>query len=106
MFKVNTKDTRTNPNDTVAVSFGFNQTQKQAPEVFYRKAVLKQFAIFTGRHLCWSLFLIKLQDFRPANLSKETPAQYCNIFKNTNFEKNLPTAASVDCKNFYRATEN
>ena len=23
------------------------------------KAVLKHFAIFTGKHLCWSLFLIK-----------------------------------------------
>ena len=23
-----------------------------------------------GKHLCWSLFLIKLQAFRPANLSK------------------------------------
>ena len=34
--------------------------QKQAPEVFYKKTVLKNFAIFT-KHLCWSLFLIKLQ---------------------------------------------
>ena len=27
-------------------------------EVFY-KAALKHFAIFTGKHLCWSIFLIK-----------------------------------------------
>ena len=26
-----------------------------------KKAVLKNFAIFTGKQLCWSLFLIKLQ---------------------------------------------
>ena len=26
--------------------------------------VLKIFANFTGKHLCWSLFLIKLQTFR------------------------------------------
>ena len=26
-----------------------------------KKAVLKYFAIFTGKHLCWSLFLIKFQ---------------------------------------------
>ena len=25
-----------------------------------KKAVLKHFAIFTGKHLCWSIFLIKL----------------------------------------------
>ena len=30
----------------------------QPLEVFDQKAVLKNFAIFTGRHLCWSLFLI------------------------------------------------
>ena len=35
--------------------------QKQPPEVFYENCVLKKFSIFTGKHLCWSLFLIKLQ---------------------------------------------
>ena len=30
-----------------------------------KKAVLKNFAIFTGKHLCWSLFLV-----RPATLLK------------------------------------
>ena len=76
-----------------------------------KKAILKNFEIFTRKHLCWSFFLIKLQNFRPVTLSKETPTQvfsceYYNIFKNTYFEKHLPTAASIDCKKFYRATEN
>ena len=31
--------------------------QKQAAEVFYKKAVRKNFAIVTGKHLCWSLLL-------------------------------------------------
>ena len=30
-------------------------------EVFYNKVVLKDFVNFIGKHLCWSLFLIKLQ---------------------------------------------
>ena len=30
--------------------------------------VYKNFAIFTGKHLCWSLFLIKLQASRPETL--------------------------------------
>ena len=34
--------------------------QKQPLEVFYKKGVHTNFAIFTGRHLCWSLFLKKL----------------------------------------------
>ena len=52
--------------------------------------------IFTGKHLCWSLFLIKLQ---------ETPTQvfsceYCKIFKNNVLEEHLQTAASVFCKTY------
>ena len=34
------------------------------------KAVLNNFAITTGKHLCWSHFLIQLQAFRPATLLK------------------------------------
>ena len=30
--------------------------QKQRPQVFYKKAVLQNFAIFTGKSLCWTLF--------------------------------------------------
>ena len=36
---------------------------KQPPEMFYKKAVLKNFAIFTVKHLCWCFFLIKLQAY-------------------------------------------
>ena len=38
--------------------------QKQAPEVFFKKSFLENFANFTGKHLRWSLFLIKFQAFR------------------------------------------
>ena len=34
--------------------------QKQSSEMFYKKAVLNNFAIFTAKHLGWSLFLINL----------------------------------------------
>ena len=32
---------------------------KQPQEVFYKKTVLKSFAIFTRKHLCWSLSLTR-----------------------------------------------
>ena len=35
-----------------------------------KKGVLKNVANFTGMHLCWSLFLITLQIFRPVTLLK------------------------------------
>ena len=42
-----------------------NTDQKQ---MFFEIGVLKKLAIFTGKDLCWSLFLIKLQGFRVATL--------------------------------------
>ena len=63
---------------------------------YIKKAVLNSFAIFTGKHLCWSLFLIKLQAFRlPTQVSF---CEYCEIFKNTYFEKHLPMTASVNSR--------
>ena len=34
-------------------------------EMFFKIDVLKSFGIFTGKQLCWSLFLIKLQALYP-----------------------------------------
>ena len=51
---------------------------------FMKKAVLKHFTIYTGRHLHWSLFLIKLQGFSPATLLKRDSNCSCfpvNIVK-------------------------
>ena len=44
-----------------------NSTRSQ---IFFRIGVLKNFAIFKGKQLCWSLFLINSQTSRPANLLK------------------------------------
>ena len=46
-----------NPQLIVAVHY----FQKQPPEVFCKKGVLKKFANFIGKHLFRSLFLIKLK---------------------------------------------
>ena len=67
------------------------------------KAVLKNFAIFTGKHVRWSLFLIELQFWGPAIVLKETTEKvffcaYCEIFKNTYFQEKLQTTASLNCK--------
>ena len=38
--------------------------------MFFKIDVLKNFANFAGKHLCWSLFLIKLQVWRHGTLLK------------------------------------
>ena len=46
------------------------------PDVFCEKGVLGNFAKFTGKHLCQSLFLMKLQA-APATLLKKRPCYRC-----------------------------
>ena len=59
---------------------------------FVKKGVLKNFANFTGKHMRWSLFLIKQQDVWLATLLKRDSntgvfqRDHSEIFKNTYFE--------------------
>ena len=47
--------------------FYFTSLQKQSPVLFYKKVVLKYFAVITEKHLLWGLLL---QFFGPATLLK------------------------------------
>ena len=40
--------------------------RSSCPEVFCKTYVLKIFAKFTWKHVCWSLFSVELEPFRPA----------------------------------------
>ena len=55
--------------------------------MLYKKAVFKNLAIFTGKQLCWSLYLIKLE-------AQLFSCEYCKNFKNTYSEEHLQMAAS------------
>ena len=53
-------------------------------QMFSKTGALKNFAVFTGKNLCWSHFLIKFQDWRPAFLFKKRLQHWCfsvNIVK-------------------------
>ena len=68
-------------------------------EVFYWKDFLKNFAIFTEKHLRWSLFLKSYRTPVWNFIKKETPAQtfyceFCKIFKNAFFTEQLHTTDS------------
>ena len=49
----------------------FKHIQKQPPEVFYKKGVIRNVAKFTGKHLCQSLSFNKVAALRPASLLKK-----------------------------------
>ena len=79
--------------------------------ILWNKLFLK-FLLFTGKHLCCSLVLVKMQVWKLVTLL-ETPTracyfikkdstqvfycEYCGIFKNTYFEIHLRTASSGFC---------
>ena len=61
--------------------------------MFFEISSIKNFAIFTGKHLFWGLFLIKLQAFRPATFLKRdlntgVLCGYCELYKNNFFIEN------------------
>ena len=55
-------------------------------ELLYKKVVLKNFAKFTEKHLCWSLFSRKVADVRPATLPKN---KLRHKYFHLNFAKSL-----------------
>ena len=75
-------------------------------EVFCRRGVLRNFAKFTGKHLCQSLFLNKFPGLKLATLlKKEALAQVffyeiCEISKNT-FSYRTPPVAVFEKLSFF-----
>ena len=63
--------------------------QKQPPEVFYIKGVIKNFTKFTGKHLWQSLF------FKNEILAQVFSCEFCEIFKNTFLTEHLRLLLSV-----------
>ena len=67
-------------------------------QMFFKIRSLKDFAILTWKHLCWGLFFIKLQAFRPVSFWKISitgvSCGYCEIFKNSFFYRKPPVVAS------------
>ena len=79
--------------------------------VLLKNVLLKNFMIFTGKHLRPSLFLIRLEVWRPATFYKENPTQvfsceYSKLFKSNFFKRTPSVAAFVVGQLFWRASAN
>ena len=81
----------------------FAIARSSRPEVFCEKGVLRNFAKFTGKHQCQSLFFNKVVGLRPEAcnfIKKEALAQvfsceFCQISKNTFCDRTPLVAASA-----------
>ena len=93
--------------------FLYSRYQKQPFVDVLQSGVLKNFAIFTEKHLRWSPFLAKLEAFRPVILLKRDSSigvflYMLRNFKNTSLYRTPPVAASrysaiqLPCKYYKR----
>ena len=66
------------------------KSKSSRSQIIFELSSIKNFAIITGTHLFWGLFLIKLQALRPAIFLKSgsntgVSYGYCRLFKNSFF---------------------
>ena len=54
-------------------------------QIFSKTSVFKNFAIFTIKNLCWSLFLITFQEWNPTFLFKKRLQRWCFSVNNAKF---------------------
>ena len=72
------------------------------PEVFYKKGVLRNFAKFTGKHLCQNLVFNKVIGPRPATLLKKRllnrcfPVNFAKFLRALSYRTPLGTVALVN----------
>ena len=52
------------------MQFGFQKYKSSRSKIYLRIGVLKNFAIFTGRHLCWCLFFNEYAGLNACNFIK------------------------------------
>ena len=90
-----------------------NTSRNSRLQMFFKIVVLKSFANFTGKHLCWSLFLKNLQAEGLQLHKEKSPTQVfscevCEIFKNSCSYRTPPMTASAPPKvasnNFFFST--
>ena len=80
---------------TASISYSYHiHLRSSRLQRFFKIGVRKNFAILTGKHLRWCLFLIKLLDLRPTILLKRDSTQmfsykYWEILKNSFFIEHL-----------------
>ena len=56
---------------------GTKKSRSSHWQMFFKICLLKNFARFTGKHVCWNLFLIKLQASKAVTLLKRILQYRC-----------------------------
>ena len=70
-------------------SFDCPKKRSIRPEVFCKKGFLRNFAKFTGKHLCQSLFFNKVADLRWLLLKESSFHCFCTLLQKHSFSENF-----------------
>ena len=89
------------------ITFLYNTSRSSHLPMFFKIGAQNSFANFTGKHLCWSLFLKYLQAEGLQLHYKKTPTQVffhkvCENFKNTFVYRTPLVTASVPLLYFFK----
>ena len=80
-------------------SFHLRRFRSSRLNVFCKKGVLRNFAKFTGKHLCQSLFFNKVAGLR--TLAQVLSCEFCEISNNIYSYRTPPVAASEGLYAFF-----
>ena len=69
-----------------------NMYRSSRSQIFLKTGALKSFANLKGKHLHWSLFLIKVAGLKSSNFIKKRLQHRCFSVKFTNFSEHLFTS--------------
>ena len=94
MFQVESK----NENQQLSVIAIIKDSRSSHQRCSVKKGVLKNFAKFTEKHLCQSLYFNKVAEacnfIKKETLAQVLSCEFCEIFKNTFFTEHLWATAS------------
>ena len=76
-------------NEKFSFKMKLSEIQKQPPEVFCKNTILKNIAIFAGKHLCWSLVFNKVEKIVKMRLQHRCFSVNIVKFLRTPFLKNI-----------------
>ena len=94
----------------IIVTGGFSKTsffiiifRSRHMQMFFKTGVIRNFAICTGKHLCWSLFLIKLQaePLPKRVLTQVIPVILAKFLRTTFFMEHLRWLLMSVCQSKY-----
>ena len=71
------------------LQFGLQKYRSSHSQMYFRIGALKDFAMFTEKHLCWSLYLITVQAWMPVTLLRRDSVKFAKFLRTPIFTEHI-----------------